>query len=312
MNRRLTPAALSLFLGVLAASSASAQDNDRIVVLPGAMWIDDTQARNDLVEESAWLVQDFGGFDVFRASELADIVGSRTADDVADCGNTPSCYVDELDDGDFDFALVVSIEDAGDEVFVQYQLVDLSGAGLMSETIATLPTATSFAHLLVPCNDALRAARPGTVTQPIPAVVEVEVARQPTPPPVVVPRAATPTARATSAPPPGPVRGSLGRTGRAVAFTGGGVVTVGILMGFAADDTQQSLQSDLHTTAEIDDLQSAGRTQQTVANIAIGLGSAAIVTGVALVLVDRQPDDNRRVRVDLHGAPSRVGIGATW
>ncbi len=310
MIRRLAPAALVVLLGLAAGAHANAQDSDRIVVLPGAMWMDDVQARSDLVEESAWLVQDFGGFEVFRAAELADIVGSRTADDVAECANVPSCYADELDDGDFDLALVVSIEDTGTEVFVQYQLVDLAGGALMSETIATLPTATSFAHLLVPCHDALRAARPGGVTAPIPAVVEVEDARQPTPPPVVVPHTATQTTRAASAPPPGPVRGPLGRTGRAVAFTGGGIVTVGILMGFAADDTQQSLQSDLHSTAEIEDLQSAGRTQQTVANIAIGLGSAAIVTGVTLVLVDRQPDDARRVRV--MGAPSRVGISATW
>lgn len=312
MTARPFAAALAAIMCLLAGAVAHAQDQPRLIVLPGAMWIDDAQARDDLVEESAWLVQDYGHFEVFRAAQLPDIVGSRTADDVAACGNVPSCYGDELDDGDFDYALVVSIEDTGADVFVQYQLVALNDGSLVSETIATLPTATSFAHLLVPCHDALRATGLGGAPEPIPAIVEVEEERQPTPPPVVVPRGPAPVARATTAPRPGPVRGPLGRTGRAVAFSGGGVVALGILMGFAADDTQQTLQSDLHTTSEIEDLQSTGRTQQTVANIALGLGSAAIITGVTLVLVDRNSDDERRVQVDVRASTRHVGIGATW
>jgi catechol 2,3-dioxygenase-like lactoylglutathione lyase family enzyme len=71
----------------------------------------------------------------------------------------------------------------------------------------------------------------------------------------------------------------------------------GTLLGFAADDVQQELQARPHTAARVTELQDEGEAKQTYANIAFGVGAAALASGVIFHVLDSE--DGKRSRLEL-------------
>jgi len=268
--------------------SASAQ-TPNLVVVPGDFWgIDDGPAL-DIVEESAFLAEDYGGFDVFRHYHLETLINPSLADDALACLGLSDCVADILFGSRVDYVLAVSVDQADGGVYIVYQLTDIQSGTMVSEELATMAHPTDFASLVGPFN----------------ATLDRVAARQPEPTPVVIPTPPPPVVQ-----PIQPIddvdhwerprRGPVGQAGMYTAMGGGAVVLGGVLMGFAADDTLREIQAEPHDRERLTELQDRGRSQQTIANVGIGLGATMIVAGVVMIIVDRPNHvDGRRAAFDI-------------
>ena len=290
----------TLTVASVACLSATAfAQTPSIVVIPGMTDGVDPQASADLAEESAWIVQDHGGYEVFRWYQLEELADPATAAAVLDCYGDARCIGDALYGGGWDEALIVDMAPDGPGLFVTYTRVDVVVGEVTNGASARLVAPDDFGALVQPCFDAL--APPPAVAPPPPQIpLQVMVTDAPQPPSAVT---STPGASRRQL-------GSLGRAGRWTAISGGAIAAGGLLFGFAADDTQQDIQSSPHSRSELDDLQSSGRTQQTLANVSYIVGGLAIATGVTLVILDRgaESDGVARIEVAPAGRGARVGV----
>ncbi len=271
--------AMAAALIALAAPDALAQRTYQILVAPAEIYDISDQEASDLVEESAYLVQDFGGFTVTRHYQLDEVVGTSARRAIEPCGSDVRCYVDALYGTSFEYALLVSIYWRAPDLVVRYQTVDLALGILVAETFAYLPGPVGFDYLVVPCHDALKVTPDWLEPEPQPPVVVAP--SQPTPMPV------------TRRPSRERSLGTMGRAGAYTAGAGAGLFAGGILLGFGADETQQEIQGEPHPRGELNSLQSKGRRQQRMANAFFALGGTALATGVTLVVVDRIQEDGR-------------------
>lgn len=233
----------------------------------------------DIVEESAFLVTDHGALQPIRHYELADWVGQAMATQVATCGSDPEC-LQPLYAAGVDFVVGVSARMGASGVQVRYELFRLEDAVRVADEAATPSDARDFAALPAALNRALdRRGGPALgIAAPAPA------------PPVVAPAYAPP---AYTPSPVAPVRrsdnprGPLAPVAIATGATGGALLLGGVLLGFAADDTQQEIQSMPHPADEVERLQKQGRSRQSAANALLISGGVLATTGIVLAIVDR-------------------------
>ena len=93
-------------------------------------------------------------------------------------------------------------------------------------------------------------------------------------------------------------------------IVGGGALTVGgLVMWVLADDTQAAIQRAPHERAELIRLQDRGIWETTMGNVMLGVGVAALVTGIVFELVgvgaggnDQDYDDDEWVRFGIGGS----------
>jgi hypothetical protein len=286
------------------AQPAQSPRGYRIAVVPGAVSGVSQRQGADIVEESAYLAQDFGGFEVVRGYQLEPYVGPELARAVGRCRGASRCYLDALFRSSFDYALVVNITRGDEGVRVVYEMLDVR-VGLSALTTETaLPAPTDFAYLMVPCHDALKSTPdwvepstplPADALPPVALEPPPVAAARPTPPPLSRPLEATGPRRPVS-------------TGAWVAGAGGAVMAGGLLLGFAADDTLQILQGSPRDRDEVTSLQAQGERQQLLANVALGVGGAALAGGVIMMLLDRDAGGSVTVIPIERG----VQVGVRW
>lgn len=271
------------------AGQASAQ-NYQLLVAGGANELDETQ-HSDIVEESAYIADDFGGYFVTRDYQLEGVVDSRVRRAIANCEDVAECYVNALFGSVFDYLLVVHTQYVGADVYVRYQTIDLKLGVQVALTEAYMPTPTEFPYLLAPCQAALKVTpnwidRGPVVTAP-PIIAP--------PPPVAL----SPTRDQRPERFREPMR-PMTIGGAAASGVGAGLLLGGLALGFASDDTLQEIQAFPHSSDELADLQRKGRTQQRAANGTMIAGATAIVVGVVLLIVDAkasEKDDTARARL---------------
>lgn len=284
----------------LCASTVAAQDYTMLVAVGENSGLT-PQEHEDIVEESAYLVEDFGGFAVTRWYQLpSDVV-------LDDCGANASCYVDRLFASEYDYVLVVSAYDTGTEIEVGYQTIDTQVGILAAEEMAVLPQATDFAYLMAPCHEALK------VTPAWIAPIAVAPVPPTTTPVTTTPVTTTPVTTPNYEFPEldEPRMGQLGRIGAGTAAGGGALFLGGVLMGFSADDTQQEIQSEPHTRTRLEELQRKGESQQTVANVLMIGGGVVLATGITLLIIDHLgQDDDASLSVGTSG--TRLWMRATF
>ncbi|MFT4705692.1 MAG: hypothetical protein ACI81R_003403 [Bradymonadia bacterium] len=246
-----------------------------VLVSPGTLFDVTAQEAADLVEESAWIALD-QGLSVVRVYELAHIAPEFGP--IAACGTDVVCYL-PLRNSPVTHVLITNIEGTDSGLRVTYELVDLQVGVIVASETDVLTSASDFIGLVAPESMAL-----SSVPRGQPASLG---------PPLVAP--STP-ARSGYV---GPMisdqepasSGALRRAGRVTASTGGALLAGGILLGFAADETQQQIQATPHPQDELVRLQDQGRSRQRLANATLITGAVAIVGGVTMVLLDRPSTD---------------------
>ncbi len=256
------------------APTASAQSYD-IIVLPGEVWeVDDWE---DVVEESAYLTEDFGGYRVSRWYQLQNYVDRGTEIQVSECARDVRCYVDALFGVGLDYALVVNLVREDAEIVVRYQTIDLALGSMQAEEFAFLPSSDAFEFLLAPCHEALKVTPEWTTPVPVPQVVVA-----PPPPPSVVVQPVEPRRQMSP----------FERIGTATAGTGAALFGGGVLLGFAADETQQTIQAEPHARRELESLQARGQRQQRMANALMIIGGTALAGGAGILIYERISRDD--------------------
>ena len=263
------------------------------MVVPGELYDVTETEWQDIVEESAYLSEDFGGYTVERWYELAQYIGPDAEARLEYCAQDARCYADELFDTGLDYVLVVHVIHEADEFIVSYQTIDLAISRQVADQAAYLPDALAFEFLVAPCHEALKVT-PEWTAPPAPLVVVAP----PLPPIVVVP-------------PPERRRAQLGRIGTVAAGSGAALLTGGVLLSFAADETQQTIQSEPHERQELESLQTRGRRQVRLGNTLMAIGGVALIGGGTLLVVDHL-GRNDDASVSLSMTPSRVAIGARF
>ncbi len=238
----------------------------------------------DIVEESAFLAEDLGVYSVTRHYEMETMMDPQLAAVVLDCGPSAQCVADMLYGTPFAFALHVSVNPVPAGTAVTYRLVDVQMGTISGESTAIMATNADFGALQQPCFQALRgeiAPQPNLTAPPV-----VAAPTQPYP-------GATPAEQSGPEPYlPAPARAdrqtsSMTRAGRLTATAGGVLLATGLLVGYAADDTLQTIQSEPHERGELESLQTTGRNQQRLANVCFAVGGTALATGITLAIVDR-------------------------
>ena len=236
----------------------------------------------DLVEESAYIADDFGLFAVTRTYQVEAVAGRDLARTVERCNGKESCLVPALSGSLFDYILLVQPSAARDGVEVAYKMLDVRAGITAASTLARLPGPVEFAYLLSACQEALKAT-PDYIAPTAPP--PVAMLQQPIAQPMF---ASEPTRPGISTP---------------AWFYGGGAALLasGTLLGFSADDVQQELQARPHTAEKVESLQDEGESKQFYANLAFGLGAAALATGVVIQVLDAEEPHASRVdlRTDL-------------
>lgn len=283
---------LTVTVALLAVAPLTSAQGYDIMVLPGEVW--DVDSWEDIVEESAYLAEDFGGFRVNRWYQLQNFVDRGTEIQVSECARDYRCYVDSLFGVGLDYVMVVSLVREDEEVVVRYQTIDLALGALQAEEFAFLPSDDAFEYLLAPCHEALKVTPEWTTPVPIPSVVVA-------PPPVI-------------APPPEPVRqrSQLERIGTATAGGGAALFAGGILLGFAADETQQTIQSEPHPRSELESLQARGQRQQRTANALMIVGGTALAGGAGILIFERVTRDNDDVALSIETTLTSVRLHASF
>jgi hypothetical protein len=307
---------LSVFVSaavLFGASAPSFAQGLALAVVPGVADGVTEQEWADIVEESAFLVEDFGLYTVNRYYEMEAAVGPDLAVSVLACGTDSQCVADMLYGSIYAFALHVHLERSAWDVRVSYRLVDVASGGVSGEATAVLVAPNDFPALQGPCWSALRGERlaaPPVATGPITAP-QPPVSANPNPVEWPSDQAAErPPADLDRPAPPRATMGPMGRAGRITAAAGAALAAGGVLLSFAADDTLQTIQSEPHPRGELESLQQQGRNQQRVGNILMITGGVALATGITLVIVDRP---ERSARVSLHVMPDgRFAVGGRF
>ena len=282
--------ALLLLSALCWAGPAAAQGAPRLRLLVAGAPASGLSAKQaaDLVEESAYIADDFGLYTVSRTYQVEAVAGRALATTVERCSGKESCLVPALSGSLFDYVLLVQPTAVRDGVEVAYKLLDIRAGLTASNTLARLPGPVEFAYLLGACQEALKAT-PDYIAPsiaPTPLLVQQQPAR-------AVMFAAEPAARAT--------RPYTWLYGSAALFFGSGT-----LLGFAADDVQQELQARPHTAARVTELQDDGEAKQTYANIAFGVGAAALATGIIFHVLDTE--DGQASRLELRSDLRSVSL----
>lgn len=288
--RPLLTLALLLLSALCWAGPAAAQGAPRLRLLVAgapASGLSVKQAA-DLVEESAYIADDFGLYAVSRTYQVEAVAGRALATTVERCGGKEACLVPALSGSLFDYVLLVQPTAVTDGVEVAYKLLDVRAGLTASNTLARLPGPVEFAYLLSACQEALKATPDyiAPTLAPAPLLVQQQPAR-------AVMFAAEPAAPAT--------RPYTWLYGSAALMFGSGT-----LLGFAADDVQQELQARPHTAARVTELQDDGEAKQTYANIAFGVGAAALATGVIFHVLDTE--DGQASRLELRSDLRSVSL----
>ncbi len=288
--RPLLTLALLLLSALCWAGPAAAQGAPRLRLLVAGAPASGLSAKQaaDLVEESAYIADDFGLYTVSRTYQVEAVAGRALATTVERCSGKESCLVPALSGSLFDYLLLVQPTAVRDGVEVGYKLLDIRAGLTASNTLARLPGPVEFAYLLGACQEALKAT-PDYIAPsiaPTPLLVQQQPAR-------AVMFAAEPAARAT--------RPYTWLYGSAALFFGSGT-----LLGFAADDVQQELQARPHTAARVTELQDDGEAKQTYANIAFGVGAAALATGIIFHVLDTE--DGQASRLELRSDLRSVSL----
>ena len=265
------------------------------MVVPGDLYeVTDTEWQ-DIVEESAYLAEDFGGYFVERWYQLDRYVTADAESRLEYCGQNSRCYVDELFASGLDYVLVVSVFFNAPDFAIRFQTIDLATGAIVADEGAVLPSAQAFEYLVAPCHEALKVtpewttlARPAPLVEPAP----METIR-------VVPS-------------PEPERSSFATAGTVSAGLGAAFLTGGVLLAFAADETQQTIQSEPHERRELESLQARGQRQVRTANALMGIGGAALVGGAALLILDHLDNDDEEPVFSIGVSPVGVGIRARF
>jgi hypothetical protein len=284
-----------------------------LAVVPGVANGVTEQEWADIVEESAFLVEDFGLYTVNRYYEMEATVGTDLAVSVLACGPDSQCVADMLYGSIYAFALHVNLERTEWDVRVTYRLVDVASGSVSGEATAVLVAPTDFPALQTPCWAALRGERlaaPAVATGPVAPQQPVgPVGQQPASWPADQNGGTSPPDLSRPAPPRASV-GPIGRAGRITAAAGAALAAGGVLLSFAADDTLQTIQSEPHPRGELESLQQQGRNQQRMGNVLMITGGVALATGITLVIVDRP---ERSASVSLRVTPDgRFAIGGRF
>lgn len=298
---------------LVGASAPASAQGLALAVVPGVADGVTEQEWADIVEESAFLVEDFGLYTVNRYYEMEAIVGPDLAASVLACGPDSQCVADMLYGSIYAFALHVNLERTQWDVRVVYRLVDVASGTVSGEATAVMAAPTDFPALQVPCWAALRGERvaaPAVATGPtVPAQPTGPVVPQPPAWPGDQNPGPPPQDLARPAPPRAPVS-PMGRAGRITAAAGAALAVGGVLLSFAADDTLQTIQAEPHPRGELESLQQQGRNQQRMGNILMITGGVALATGITLVIADRP---ERPTSVSLRITPDgRFAIGGRF
>lgn len=282
--RRILIFALTCLCALLSLRPSEAEGAPRLQLLVAgapAQGLSTKQAA-DLVEESAYIADDFGLYAVSRAYQLEAVAGRDLARAVERCAGKEACLVPALSNSNFDYVLLVQPTAVRDGVEVSYKLLDVRAGIAAATTLARLPGPVEFAYLLGACQEALKATPdylgPSTA---MPAPVLVQQSVQPARP-VMFPTEA-PTSKSS--------------THAWLYGSSALLLASGTLLGFAADDVQQELQARPHTADKVADLQDEGESKQTYANIAFGLGAAALASGVIFHVLESE--EGQASRIDL-------------
>lgn len=307
---------LSAVMAALAFFSAPAPGFAQglaLAVVPGVADGVTEQEWADIVEESAFLVEDFGLYTVNRYYEMEAAVGPDLAMSVLACGVDSQCVADMLYGSVYAFALHVHLERSAWDVRVTYRLVDVASGSVSGEATAVLAAPNDFPALQVPCWAALRGERlapPAVATGPVTAP---QPADQTGPAPTEWPANQTADRPPADLDRPAPTRAPMrpmGLAGRVTAAVGAALAAGGVLLSFAADDTLQTIQSEPHPRGELESLQQQGRNQQRFGNVLMVTGGVALATGITLVIIDRP---ERSARVSLHVTPDgRFALGGRF
>lgn len=277
--------ALGVCLSLLVPAAAQAAD---VLVVPGPVWDLDGQAAADIVEESAWIVDDLPEHSATRHYQLNDGLASE----LANCQGDPVCVTNTVQMSGLDLALIVSVEAVDDGVLVAYQSYEIrTGASVGEQTVA-MSVANDFGVL----PEGVELALAGWEPEPI----AVSAAPQTMPVDTSGAFATESVAlRPSSRPRPLQELGPLGRAGTLTAVSGSALAVGGVLMGFAADNTQQTIQRSVHLEEDLSALQSQGQTQNMLSNVMLGVGGAAVISGVVMYLMDKKDEGERADRFDL-------------
>jgi hypothetical protein len=279
--RPLVALALALLSALCWADPAAAQGAPKMRLLVAgapASGLSVKQAA-DLVEESAYIADDLALYTVSRTYQVEAVAGRELAGTVARCGGKEACLVPALSGSLFDYVLLVQPTAVREGVEVVYKLIDIRAGITASTTLARLPGPVEFAYLLGACQEALKATPDYIAPSIAPAPVFVQQQIQAS---VMFP--ADEEAQAA--------RPYAWLYGSAALLFGSGT-----LLGFAADDVQQELQARPHTSDRVKVLQDDGAAKQTYANIAFGIGAAALATGVIFHVLDTE--DRQASRLEL-------------
>jgi hypothetical protein len=281
-----------LVLGLWLLPAAVWAQFPRLVVLPGQQ-VMDAQAWNDVLEESAFVADDFGVFAVSRWYEMQAEVDPALAASVQACSPEIQCAGDMLYGSPWAFALQIDGLQRPDGILITYRLFDVESGFVAGEASALMRASDDYGVLPQACFAALRGER-----QPPPGPqASARTAPRTAPGPESMAPPQDPLSRSPSSRVPSdrpPASGML-QAGRAVSVAGALLLAGGVLFGFAADDTLQEIQARPHPRGELESLQTQGRNQQRIANAGFALGGVALATGITLVVVDRtgQPDRPR-------------------
>ena len=166
---------LTLFAAISFFSSQILAQDYQIAVVPAMLDGVAQEEWENIVEESAYLVEDFGGFAVYRYYQLSERISERNAENVMRCEDDVDCYIDELfEEGAFQYVLAISVIDEGADISVRYQMIDIFEGFLAEDQQVSLPTVTDFPYLMVPCHEALKVTPEWTDSEPIGVAVEID------------------------------------------------------------------------------------------------------------------------------------------
>lgn len=279
--------ALVALLGRLPAASAQQTPRLRLLVVGAPAAGLSAKQAGDLIEESAYIADDFGLYAVTRSYQVEAVAGRDLARAVERCNGKESCLVPALSGSLFDYVLLVQPTAVRDGVEVAYKMLDVRAGITAASTLARLPGPVEFAYLLAACQEALKA----TPDYIAPAAAAPPVALQQ---PVVQPMfASEPSQPGLSTP-------------AWFYASGTALLATGTLLGFAADDVQQELQARPHTSSKVESLQDEGESKQRFANVAFGLGAVALATGVVIQVLDAE--EPRASRIELRSDLRSVSL----
>jgi hypothetical protein len=129
---------------------------------------------------------------------------------------------------------------------------------------------------------------------------------------------APPPPEPVAAPTPPPPEGNPRQGLRTASFVAAGVGVAGLatfgVFGLMAKSTYDSLESECHgaCTTNHSDQVSSGKTQQTVADLALAVGIVGAVTGVTLFVLSRPPKSSDAPSAAILGGPGWIGVRGSF